>query len=166
MSRVAVNVLKSVLIADGGHYGREIVAGTLDEIPEGLFADLNSAAYVEAADGAQLRQDGPTIAEFVAAGYLAANYPPAGYASRSTAEEITAAIEARKAGQSGAGDDAQKKAAEDAAKARAALEAELAKLTVAQLRDRAAAEKIDVGDDDKKAELIDKIAAAIVAAQA
>ena len=37
------------------------------------------------------RSDGPTVAEYVAAGYKAANYPPAGYASRSTAEEIAAA---------------------------------------------------------------------------
>lgn len=37
-----------------------------------------------------LRLDGPTIAEFVAAGYPVASYPPDGYASRSTAEEIAA----------------------------------------------------------------------------
>ncbi|UFQ02252.1 HeH/LEM domain-containing protein [Pseudomonas fitomaticsae] len=39
-----------------------------------------------------LRDDGPTVEEFVAVGYLAANYPPAGYASRSSAEEIAAAV--------------------------------------------------------------------------
>ena len=39
--------------------------------------------------------DGPTIAEFVAAGYPASAYPPRGYASRSTAEEIAAAIAAQ-----------------------------------------------------------------------
>lgn len=41
---------------------------------------------------ASLREDGPTIAEYVAAGYLAANYPPEGFASRSSADEIAAAI--------------------------------------------------------------------------
>ena len=42
--------------------------------------------------GAALREDGPTVAEFVAAGYPAANYPPEGYVSRSTAQEIADAI--------------------------------------------------------------------------
>lgn len=37
---------------------------------------------------------GPTVAEWVAAGYKAAAYPPRGYESRSTPEEIAAAIAA------------------------------------------------------------------------
>jgi hypothetical protein len=41
-----------------------------------------------------LRPDGPTVAEWVAAGYLAKNYPPSGYASKSTPEEIAAAVKA------------------------------------------------------------------------
>lgn len=41
-----------------------------------------------------LRDDGPTIAEFIAAGYKAGNYPPEGYASRSSAEEIAEALKA------------------------------------------------------------------------
>ncbi|GER21486.1 hypothetical protein [Variovorax boronicumulans] len=44
-----------------------------------------------------LRINGPTVAEFVAAGYLASNYPPSGYESRSTPEEIAAAVDAQKA---------------------------------------------------------------------
>lgn len=48
-----------------------------------------------------LRLDGPTIAEFVAAGYPVASYPPDGYASRSTAEEIAAFMP--QAGNSGNG---------------------------------------------------------------
>lgn len=36
----------------------------------------------------ELRQDGPTIAEYVAAGFDPSNYPPKGYASKSTEEEI------------------------------------------------------------------------------
>lgn len=35
-----------------------------------------------------LKKDGPTVAEFVAAGYRASNYPPEGYESRSTDDEI------------------------------------------------------------------------------
>ncbi|MGA0564165.1 hypothetical protein ACO2RV_17100 [Ancylobacter sp. VNQ12] len=42
-----------------------------------------------------LRADGPTVAEYVAAGYLASAYPPDGYASRSTDEEIAAAVAAQ-----------------------------------------------------------------------
>lgn len=42
-------------------------------------------------DGA-LRKDGPTVAEYAAAGYDPKNYPPAGYESRSTPEEINEAI--------------------------------------------------------------------------
>ncbi|MGZ5987405.1 MAG: hypothetical protein ACXWLZ_00010 [Rhizomicrobium sp.] len=37
---------------------------------------------------------GPTIAEWVAAGYKASAYPPSGYASKSTPEEIAAAVAA------------------------------------------------------------------------
>lgn len=53
-------------------------------------------AKKQAADGADaLRTDGPTVAEYVAAGYQAVNYPPQGYASRSTPEEIAAAVKAQ-----------------------------------------------------------------------
>lgn len=44
----------------------------------------------------ELRTDGPTVAEFVTSGYQASNYPPTGYASRSTPEEIAAAVEQQK----------------------------------------------------------------------
>lgn len=59
---------------------------------------------VNAGDGGQmvppaqtvaLRTDGPTVAEYVAAGYDPKNYPPAGYESRSTVDEINAAITAK-----------------------------------------------------------------------
>lgn len=46
-----------------------------------------------------LRDDGPTVAEYVAAGYLPAGYPPKGYASRSTEDEIADAIAAHAAAQ-------------------------------------------------------------------
>lgn len=35
---------------------------------------------------------GPTVAEWVAAGYQVSGYPPAGYESRSSAEEVAAAL--------------------------------------------------------------------------
>ena len=57
---------------------------------------LGVASYLDQLDANGLKLDGPTIAEFVAAGYLAVNYPPEGYASRSSQEEIDAVIEAQK----------------------------------------------------------------------
>lgn len=39
-----------------------------------------------------LKEDGPTIHEYVAAGYKAKNYPPKGYASKSEQDEIDEAI--------------------------------------------------------------------------
>ncbi|RUW55604.1 hypothetical protein EOA32_00875 [Mesorhizobium sp. M1A.F.Ca.ET.072.01.1.1] len=53
------------------------------------LADETPAAAV---DPVALRDDGPTIAEYVAAGYPASKYPPQGYASKSTDEEIAAAV--------------------------------------------------------------------------
>jgi hypothetical protein len=49
----------------------------------------HGAKQPEAPEG-KLKEDGPTIAEWVAAGYSADAYPPSGYASRSTPEEIAA----------------------------------------------------------------------------
>lgn len=46
----------------------------------------------EEAPAVALRDDGPTIAEYVSAGYPATAYPPQGYASKSSAEEIAAAV--------------------------------------------------------------------------
>lgn len=57
---------------------------------------LGVASYLNQLDANGLKLDGPTIAEFVAAGYPAVNYPPEGYASRSSQEEIDAAIDAQK----------------------------------------------------------------------
>ncbi len=48
-------------------------------------------------DAEKLQEDGPTVAEYVAAGYPATNYPPQGYASRSTPEEIGQAVTAQEA---------------------------------------------------------------------
>lgn len=77
----------------------------LDGSPEGSerefektdFDTLKAMGAVRAA-ASDLRDDGPTVAEYVAAGYKAANYPPQGFASRSTPEEIAAAVAANPAG--------------------------------------------------------------------
>ena len=50
--------------------------------------------------GAGPRDDGPTVTEFVAAGYRDSNYPPEGYESRSTDDEIANAV-AEQAGAEG-----------------------------------------------------------------
>ncbi len=42
----------------------------------------NESAPQEKEQVGELRQDGPTLEEFVAAGYAAENYPPKGYAAK------------------------------------------------------------------------------------
>jgi len=83
---------------DGNHVV-EISAGEQDVSERcALVAveHLGVASYPNQLDANGLKLDGPTIAEFVAAGYPAVNYPPEGYASRSSQEEIDAAIEVEK----------------------------------------------------------------------
>ncbi len=69
-------------LADASIVGTLVQLGVLIEPDEEVIADA-------------LRTDGPTVAEYVAAGYQAENYPPEGWASRSTDEEIAAAIAAQ-----------------------------------------------------------------------
>ena len=57
----------------------------------------NGVLRAAAGEAATLRDDGPTVAEYVAAGYLATNYPPQGYTARSTPEEIAHAVAAQEA---------------------------------------------------------------------
>ena len=64
--------------------------------PNIIEAYKRAGIKVTGADENGLRTDGPTVAEYVEAGYQASNYPPSGYASRSTAEEIDEAIAAQK----------------------------------------------------------------------
>lgn len=78
-----------------------------------------------------LRRDGPTIAEFVSAGYRADAYPPRGYASKSSPEEIAAAVAAQAKG------------------------SDLEGMTVAELRDHAKASGIEIpADVTKKADIV------------
>lgn len=64
--------------------------------PNIIEAYKRAGIKVTGADENGLRTDGPTVAEYVDAGYQASKYPPAGYASRCTPEEIDAAIAAQK----------------------------------------------------------------------
>jgi hypothetical protein len=86
---------------------------TLDEAELARLVEVGGARDMTEADLAEIAKRGPTVAEYVAAGYPAETYPPAGYESRSTPEEIAAAIEAQKAAAEAAA--AEKAAADKAA---------------------------------------------------
>jgi hypothetical protein len=73
--------------------GEKVIVNNTEE----EAAVLGHETKAEAAQGWKepiLKNDGPTIKEYVAAGYKAKNYPPHGYASKSTQEEIDIAIKA------------------------------------------------------------------------
>lgn len=92
-------VKKSFPFAEGGNHVIEIQTGeqeVSDRCALVAVEHLSVAAYLDGQGAADLRLDGPTIAEFVEAGYLATNYPPEGYASRSSQEEIDLATKAQK----------------------------------------------------------------------
>lgn len=81
---------------------KAILLKPLDGDPEGSSREFDQTDFTRleamgAVRRAGLREDGPTIGEYVAAGYPAANYPPKGYASRSTPEEIAEAVAREKA---------------------------------------------------------------------
>lgn len=84
--------------ADGNHIV-EVPAGEQDVSDRcALVAveHLGVAIYLDQQNLSGLKLDGPTIAEFVEAGYPAINYPPEGYASRSSQDEIDLAVQAQK----------------------------------------------------------------------
>lgn len=74
-----------------------VISSATDVVVQGdnpsiIEAYKRAGIKVSAAGDDGLRLDGPTVAEYIAAGYKASNYPPQGYASRSTAEEIEEAL--------------------------------------------------------------------------
>jgi hypothetical protein len=78
-----------------------VISAATKVIVDGDFPHITAAyqrAGIAVEDGKStgLREDGPTVVEFVAAGYKASNYPPEGYASRSTVEEIAEALKDEK----------------------------------------------------------------------
>lgn len=85
-------------LAAGGFSPDELLArGDAEETDEDATAAFSVPEGSDEPLKEGQREDGPTVAEYVAAGYLAENYPPTGYASRSTPEEIAAAIATAKA---------------------------------------------------------------------
>lgn len=84
--------------ADGNHVV-EVAVGEQDVSERCALVAVEHlcvASYANQLDANGLKLDGPTVAEFVEAGYQAVNYPPEGYASRSSQDEIDAAVEAQK----------------------------------------------------------------------
>ncbi len=65
-----------------------------NKIGESVIANNADEEAAILATEVKLNEEGPTVEEWVKAGYKAIDYPPAGYASRSTKEEIDAAIKA------------------------------------------------------------------------
>lgn len=94
-----ISVKKAFPFAVGGNQVVDVQVGDQDVSDRcALVAveHLGVAEYLDQKRIQVLREDGPTVAEFVEAGYLAANYPPEGYSSRSSQEEIDAAILSQK----------------------------------------------------------------------
>jgi len=89
-----------VLLTAVGMGGVIAKEGEVVEVSEAEATSLlhrDKARLATPADTDMVQDEGPTVEEFVAAGYLAKNYPPDGYASRSTDEEILAAMTAQEA---------------------------------------------------------------------
>lgn len=90
-----------VLLTAVGMGGVIAKSGDVVEVSEAEAVSLlhrDKARLATAADGVDVPDtEGPTVEEYVAAGFRAENYPPEGYASRSTDDEILAAITAQEA---------------------------------------------------------------------
>jgi hypothetical protein len=82
----------------GGHGGgvtSSVVVKATEAEAAAFRATQDPAGEPEAGTGvAELKQDGPTVQEWVAAGYKASEYPPSDYASKSSAEDIATAVAA------------------------------------------------------------------------
>lgn len=88
---------------EGTDADKNVLSGSEHSVTRARAIALKASGLVEIISdeghpddgGEELRTDGPTVDEYVAAGYPAKAYPPSGYASRSSAEEITNAITAQ-----------------------------------------------------------------------
>ncbi len=69
-----------------------IIVNSKEEYEALIKPKQSIPAAADWAAAPKLKQDGPTLAEYIAAGYKASDYPPIGYASKSTEEEIKTAI--------------------------------------------------------------------------
>lgn len=75
-----------------------IVVPVVDHEKEALKAELaalkESLSIKKQTAAAALKTDGPTVQQWIAAGYKAKDYPPPGYTAKSPDEEVNALIEA------------------------------------------------------------------------
>ncbi|SEL12182.1 hypothetical protein SAMN05216359_105275 [Roseateles sp. YR242] len=102
----------------------------------------------------ELRSDGPTVAEFVAAGYLAIDYPPTGYTPVSTAEEVSQVIADQQA------QVQQVPASDESALGQGADEAQQVELTATQIKDLLTAKGIAFKGNASRESLLELLNAA------
>ena len=127
-----IKVIRGYSGDEGEGPDKDVREGTEHTVTRTRGKQLEANGLVEIlsdddADDDELKTDGPTVAEYVEAGYPAKNYPPVGYASRSTADEIADAIGKQESatmttengGTKATNPPANKKAAEPANKAAA-----------------------------------------------
>jgi hypothetical protein len=76
--------------------GEQLTLAQINWLRKQAQAQEQGKAESGSGGGEKLRQDGPTVGEFVQAGYKASDYPPKGYASKSTDAEISDAIATQK----------------------------------------------------------------------
>lgn len=92
-----IKVIRAYSGDEGVGPDKDVHEGTEHTVTRARGSQLKANGLVEILsddddDSGELKTDGPTIAEYVAAGYPAKNYPPNGYASRSSDVEIAEAI--------------------------------------------------------------------------
>lgn len=87
-------------------YRRRLTASLVGAVEAGAVSQPAEILDAPAGKKAKaLKQDGPTVEEWVEAGYDAAAYPPKGYAAKSSDAEIEAAIAKQKAAKSHVSED-------------------------------------------------------------
>lgn len=92
-----IKVIRAYSGEEGVGPDKDVREGTEHTVTRARGSQLKANGLVEILsddddDSGELKTNGPTVSEYVAAGYPAKNYPPAGYASRSTDDEIAEAI--------------------------------------------------------------------------
>jgi hypothetical protein len=99
-----IKVIRAYSGDEGVGPDRDVHEGTEHTVTRARGSQLKANGLVEILtddddDSGELKTDGPTVADYVAAGYLAKNYPPTGYAPRSTDDEIAQAIKQQEGSQ-------------------------------------------------------------------
>lgn len=100
----SVKLRRGVIFAVNAETPKENVRVLFDDAIIGLPA-VNAGSLISdepekpaiVLNEAGLRTDGPTLPQFVEAGYLAENYPPKGYTDKRTDEELAEALKAKNA---------------------------------------------------------------------